>query len=348
MRIAAPGIPQWFGLVRHSSGLVIASVACGLWACAFSATVNAQSCTIDQTSSRTNTRIVIDLQTGCTPDAQTTFGAAALYWADFLYSQVPISVEANFQPLTCNATQGTLGSAGPNDFAVNFEGAAASNIYYPIALANSLSGVDLATAFADISMAYNNEIGNSGCIEGASWFYDDGTSTSVPANTFDLYGVIQHELGHGLGVISLYRESGIFASDDPSDPFAGFTDSYSQFLYSETFAQGIDALSAANRASTFTSESGLTWSGPAVDSLSGTLTTGTTNNNVRMYAPSPYRSGSSVSHFDTAVEPTDLMEPFKVARSLTHSSGCQGTAIIKSRSARAKRQKVFSRRPDDD
>jgi hypothetical protein len=226
-------------------------------------------------------------------------------------------VEADFKPLSCNATQGTLGSAGPNGFATNFAGAA-SSVYYPVALANSLSGVDLDTASADISMAYNNNIGNSGCLEGFSWFYDDGTSTSAPANTFDLYGVIQHELGHGLGVISLYRQSGIFGSDDPSDPLAGFTDSYSQYLYSETFAQDIDALSAANRANTFISESDLTWSGSAVDSLSGTLTAGTTNNNVRMYAPSPYSSGSSVSHFDTAVEPTDLMEPIKVARSLTN------------------------------
>ena len=317
MKIVAPKISQRVGLGRYSPCFVIALLVCGLWACAFSATANAQSCTIDQTSTRTSTRIVIDLQSGCTSDAQTTFGAAALYWADYLYSEVPISVEADFQPLSCNATQGTLGSAGPNGFATNFAGAA-SSVYYPVALANSLSGVDLDTASADISMAYNNNIGNSGCLEVFSWFYDDGTSTSAPANTFDLYGVIQHELGHGLGVISLYRQSGIFGSDDPSDPFAGFTDSYSQYLYSETFAQDIDALSAANRANTFISESDLTWSGSAVDSLSGTLTAGTTNNNVRMYAPSPYSSGSSVSHFDTAVEPTDLMEPIKVARSLTN------------------------------
>lgn len=318
MRIAAPGISRWFGLGRRSPFLAIASMAFGLWAGAFSATLHAQSCTIDQTSTRTGTRIVIDLQTGCTSDAQTTFGAAALYWADYLYSQVPISVEANFQPLSCNATQGTLGSAGPNQFAVNFAGAPRSQVYYPIALANSLEGVDLSTAVADIGMAYNSNIGNPGCIENASWFYDDGTSTSIPANTFDLFGVIQHELGHGLGVISLYGESGIFGSDDPSDPLAGFTDSYSQFLYSETFAQDIDDLSPANRAGVFTSVSGLTWSGSAVDGLAGTLSAGTANNNVRMYAPSPYASGSSVSHFDTAVEPSDLMEPFKLARSVTN------------------------------
>ena len=68
----------------------------------------------------------------------------------------------------------------------------------------------------------------------------------------------------------------------------------------------------------FTSTSGLTWSGPAVDGLAGTLSSGTANNNVRMYAPAFYASGSSVSHFDTAVEPSDLMEPFKLARSVTN------------------------------
>ena len=221
MRFATCGLGVW---------KVVLAATLSFGATVLPTTVNAQSCTIDQASTRTGTRIVIDLQTGCTSDAQTTFGAAALYWVDYVYSPVPISVEANFQPLSCNATQGTLGSAGPNQLAVDFAGAAARNIYYPIALANSLSGVDLVTASADISMAYNSNIGNPGCIESASWFYDDGTSTSIPANTLDLFGVIQHELGHGLGVISLYRESGIFGSDDPSDPFAGFTDSYSQYL----------------------------------------------------------------------------------------------------------------------
>ena len=31
---------------------------------------------------------------------------------------------------------------------------------------------------------------------------------------------------------------------------------------------------------------------------------------VQMYAPSPQQPGSSVSHFDTAVAPNELMEPF--------------------------------------
>ncbi|GIR69305.1 MAG: hypothetical protein CM15mP74_05560 [Halieaceae bacterium] len=72
------------------------------------------------------------------------------------------------------------------------------------------------------------------------------------------------------------------------------------------------------RSSAFISQSLLTWSGPAVDSESDTLAAGNTNGNVRMYAPNPYQSGSSVSHFDTVVEPSELMEPFKVARAATN------------------------------
>ena len=306
-----------------SGGTALGIIAAALFQLSLSLVANpaaAQTCFIDQTSTRTGTRITIDLQSGCSSqEVETAFGAAALYWADFLYSPVPITVEANFQPLYCTPNSAVLGSAGPTTALRGFAGAPDSGVFYPIALANSFAGEDTNSSISDITMSYNSDIGTTGCLESKSWFFDDGTSTNVPSNRVDLYGTIQHELGHGLGFLSYYTAAGNFVTDDPAvTAFVGYTDSYSQYLFSESQGQGIDSLSAANRQSTFISNGGMTWSGAAVDNLAGTLSAGTNNDNVRMYAPNPYEGGSSVSHFDTVVEPGELMEPSKLPRDQTN------------------------------
>jgi hypothetical protein len=54
----------------------------------------------------------------------------------------------------------------------------------------------------------------------------------------------------------------------------------------------------------------LHWIGPYVRAGSSVLTDGRVGDHVRMYAPNPQQAGSSVSHFDTALAPNQLMEPF--------------------------------------
>src|SRR5262249_15847823 len=46
-----------------------------------------------------------------------------------------------------------------------------------------------------------------------------------------------------------------------------------------------------------------------VRAASGVLTAGKVGDHVRMYAPNPQQSGSSVSHWDTALTPDQVMEP---------------------------------------
>ncbi|GIR69304.1 MAG: hypothetical protein CM15mP74_05550 [Halieaceae bacterium] len=62
---------------------------------------------------------------------------------------------------------------------------------------------------------------------------DDGTALTSPAGYVDLYGTIQHEIGHGLGFASYYASSGTF-------PVSGATDSFSQYLYNEVTSRSID------------------------------------------------------------------------------------------------------------
>jgi hypothetical protein len=91
--------------------------------------------------------------TGATLGAQrlNAFQFAADLWGALIDSPVEIRVGANFDPLTCGASSAVLGSAGPVTVTRDFVGAPEANTWYPIALANALSGTDLAPDEDDIT-----------------------------------------------------------------------------------------------------------------------------------------------------------------------------------------------------
>lgn len=266
------------------------------------------SCVLDASSARTGTQIRINLNSGCSADAANTFNAAATYWADFLYSPVTIEVDADFAPMTCTDNSAVLGSAGATRFAIS-SGHPEPQAFYAIAHSNALRGLDGYPEGAEISMNFNSKIGSPGCVPNYAWYFDDGTGATTPAGTIDLYGTALHEIAHGLGFASLL-------SQDGSQAVEGYSDVFTNRLYSETLGALVD-LTNAQRQSALISETDLTWSGSAVDGLTSTLVQGVTNGNVRMYAPNPYQTGSSVSHFDTSLIPNDLMEPIKTSRAST-------------------------------
>jgi len=68
-------------------------------------------------------------------------------------------------------------------------------------------------------------------------------------------------------------------------------------------------MSDAQRVAASTATGNLHWLGANVRAASGVLTAGKVGDHVRMFAPNPQQPGSSVSHFDTALTPSQLMEP---------------------------------------
>lgn len=236
-------------------------------------------------------------------DRKAVFEAAAAFWADIVVSSVPIQLDADFDSsLYCVQDGATLGSAGPYGYTVTgyTSFGVQNNVIYPSALLNALVGSDLNGATGDISASFNPDIGDSDCYSFGTWDYDmDG---SVSGNDIDFYEVVLHEIGHGLGVVSYLGENGSKAS--------GLDDIYSTFLELATTGEPLmDMTSNADRASAMTSQGNLVWNGANVTALSGDLTNGVNGGQVQMYAPSSYEDGSSVSHFDTALSPNELMEP---------------------------------------
>lgn len=124
-------------------------------------------------------------------EAIDAFEFSAQIWSNYISSNVPIRVVANWVALEGNV----LGSAGPTLIVQINEGEA--NTWYPIALASAISGVDIVQQSQgstnqvdyDIIVNINSSFPN--------WYF--GTDANPPLGTIDLVTVMLHELGHGLG-----------------------------------------------------------------------------------------------------------------------------------------------------
>jgi hypothetical protein len=231
------------------------------------------------------------------------FNAAAQIWADRLISAVPIEIDAAFSSLTCSASSAVLGSAGPAaSYYLSAGGPALgllNNTWYPVALFNARSNSDADSTAADIIASFNASMdNNNACLNEVSWYY--GLDHNPPGNDIDFFEVVLHELAHGLGVLSLVDSAGNKAN--------GLMDGYSLYLKDKSVGPWTE-LNTAQIITSLTDTGDLVWTGAEVNALADTLSAGVNGGEVQMYAPSPYEGGSSVSHFDTALTPDELMEP---------------------------------------
>ncbi len=241
--------------------------------------------------------------TGTTKGEQAliAFQEAAAIWGGILESPVEIRVGSRFGGLSCGPTSGTLGSAAPNTAHINFTNSPKANTWYVQAQANSLAGSDLSPGTDDINMQFNGNLGSTGCLQTLSWYY--GLDNKAPGETISLVSVALHEIGHGLGFTSLTGLSSGAMLD-------GFPDTYVDNL--ENHSTGLlypQMTTDADRVAASTNTGNLHWDGAAVNAASGSLSSGVSGGHVEMYAPNPQQSGSSVSHFSTALTPSELMEP---------------------------------------
>ena len=232
------------------------------------------------------------------------FQAAADQWAAILQSPVTIVIDAEMVSKSCTQNSAVLGSAGPSGYIFrDFENAPAAETWYPQALRNALVGTDGDPGAADLSASFNKDIGQSGCLASLGWSYVIGAPN--PSGTLAFTDTVLHEIGHGLGFLT-------FVSMSSGSQLQGYSDHYSRFLIDETPSPTLwDNLTNAGRLASATDTGNLTWSGPEVANVAGIITTGLhgTSGRVRMYAPNPIQGGSSVSHWDSALDPNEIMEP---------------------------------------
>jgi len=227
--------------------------------------------------------------------------AAANIWATLLNSSQTIPVSATFDSLPCSSSSARLGQAGAHTYAHDFVGAPIASTWYPIALANALAQMDLDPGNNDIDAMFNSDFGFSCAFNGSFYL---GLDASGPSGDSDLVTVALHELGHGLGFLSLVDTT---TGAKPS----GLDDPFTLNLEDHTLGMLWPAITDAQRAASATNNGHLHWVGAQVVADAGFLTAGRDpiSGHVQMYAPSTLQVGSSVSHFDKALTPNEVMEP---------------------------------------
>jgi len=230
------------------------------------------------------------------------FNEAGRIWGLLLAENVNVVVKATFDPLTCSATTGTLGSAGPDYIYLR------NGYWYPGPLYVALGGGG--GSQATISAQFNSDVGTqSTCLGGKPFYYGFDHTYSRSTYVADLLEVVMHELGHGLGFISFVDQSGAGTADSKGVAHLGVFD---QFIYDETQGLFWNQMTAAQRATSALNDGHLVWNGQNVNNAAGFLTAGRTSpgGHVRLYAPTTWDDGSSVSHWDTTASPNLLMEPY--------------------------------------
>ncbi|EDP71035.1 Protease-associated PA [Flavobacteriales bacterium ALC-1] len=230
---------------------------------------------------------------GFTPQAEAAFQFAVDIWSNSIESPVPIRVSANFGPLGA----GVLGGAGPASFRTVSGSGFPANTAFPIALAEKLTGSEIAsppaTTSTDIIATFSST---------ANFYF--GLDANPPINQVDFVSVVLHELAHGLGFLGF----GTVPTDntgtpDPNPPVVGvlrnqgFLSPWDIFIENGTpTAMTSFGDPSAALLSEFTGNN-LFSNGPIATSQNGGVKPST-------YAPATFSVGSSYSHWDNSTFPT--------------------------------------------
>jgi len=262
--------------------------------------------------------------TGITPQAQAAFQYAAAVWSNTIVSSVPIKVLVHFQPLLSSM----LGITFPNG-RKNFSGAPMADTWYSTSLANSIAGTELNPGEVDIEMYLNST---------SAWYYD--STGTPPSGQYDFATVAIHELCHGLGFLSLAKKSGtsgsfgmLLASD-----FAPLTTSY-PWPNLDTLPSVFDRFLVTNldqQLDTIPNPSatlGSKFSSNAIYFNGANAVAANAGIKPRIYAPSTFSLGSSITHLNEATYPAgnvnELMTPNGTPASSLHNPGPICIGILK-------------------
>lgn len=191
---------------------------------------------------------------GTTRGAQrlNVFNQAAAIWGGLLPSTVAIQVFAKFDPQFCTTNSAVLGSAGPQSAHSDFPGAEFPNTWYAQALANKLAGADQ-SVLEDISATFNSDVDNGTCLGSVNWYYGfDGNE----GNHVELLPVVLHEIGHGLGFLTL-------ADVNSGQLFGGAPDIFSRFMFDKSIGLHWSEMSDTQRLLSRNNTGNLVWDGYA-------------------------------------------------------------------------------------
>ena len=197
--------------------------------------------------------------------------ASLVAWSKVLNTKVPIVVQARMEA-SDDPDSGLLASAGPVDYLE------LDNKAVPYALAAQLKGKSVNDGTADIEIVFNPDV---------DWDYVTNGRSATGKVSF-VY-VTLHELAHGLGFIDSFdSDTGELSNGIPFpyDAFVNRGTTTDNFLTGRSTSRVIRDLVSGD----------LFFNGPRANAASKRSIV--PKPMVKLFAPDPYESGSSISHVD--------------------------------------------------
>lgn len=246
-----------------------------------------------QQSTQVSTQVIVTYETPPPADVKIIFERAANLWATSLNSDVPINIYVKWSTLAT----GVLGSAGASTNVRNFVGSNRLNTWYPVALAEKMAHKNLNGTSPDIIATFNSDF--------TDWY--TGTDGVPKLNQIDLYSVVLHEFGHGLGFIGQ-----VGLSTDKTQAGYGYPGIFDQFMVNSAGVALMDTSKFENPSAelkTQVSANSLFLTSPSILRLN--------SEKGKLYSPTTFSDGSSIYHVDQAKykvgDPNALMTP-QIAR----------------------------------
>lgn len=207
-------------------------------------------------------------------EAKQAFKYAVSLWKKLITTDTPIRIRAEWT--TFDRTVLALSRASA--LYANFDGAHVKNTYYPVALAERLSGKEMNRGEPDMICRFSRDY---------PWYF--GTDGNTPVDSYDFVTAVMHEITHGLGFIGfLADEEGMGAFSNKS----GFPSIYDYYIFNHQNQQ-ISDQTIFNRPSRELHEQ---LTSDKLKSFHPEVCSEELSALGHLYAPSVWKPGSSIYH----------------------------------------------------
>jgi hypothetical protein len=266
----------------------------------------------EHVKARAKSTQTVDIQvtygSGFTFEARQAFERAVEVWEQHITSPVTIRVQATFSDLG----PGVLGGAGPRFvYSADTDGDGASDTVFGDALIDALTGQDQTPDSPDIIARFSSARDD--------WHFGEG---DAPVGTIDFTSVVLHEIGHGLNYFDLFNfvdGEGLYGDlngDGSITQNEGSPGIFDTFLVEDTGSRLVRLVNEEEFPNpSVRLGSALTSNSLFFDSEQGRRAAEVSTGPVppKMYAPTGWRSGSSIAHLDELTyrpgDPNALMSP---------------------------------------
>lgn len=241
-------------------------------------------------------------------NAQAAFNYAVNIWATQISSTVPIVIEACWTDMG----SGSILGQGGGDYTLYWR-APYGYSFYPVSLANALSGSDQNGGAPEIAVAFNQNF---------NWYF--GTTGTPGSGQVDFASVVLHEIGHGFG----FGGTMTVSAGQGSWGWSGHPGIYDRFAENGSNQSLMNTGLFANPSAALGAQlvsNNIFFDGSNTDAANG-------GSPAKLYAPGTWVEGSSYSHLDYntfSATPNALMVYMISYQSVRHSPGPVTLCLLK-------------------